>query len=83
MRLVELKSKYPAFFSRINKRLFGDRKYKIYKDFLVVEFSKQLGSNNFAGYNIYKINNDSLDYVKSIEKDYKQFIDNLIKEGAQ
>jgi hypothetical protein len=82
MTVKELKNKYKDFFDRANKRLFGDKGYKVYKGYLVIKFEKQIGKYKFAGYNIYKINNDSLDYVKSIEKNYQEFIDNLIKEGV-
>jgi hypothetical protein len=82
MTLQELRNKYKDFFNRANKRLFGDKKYRIYKNYLIIEFSKEIGKYKFAGYNIYKINYDSLDYIKSVEKNYKEFIDNLIKEGV-
>ena len=81
MTVKELKNKYKNFFNRANKRLFGDKGYRIYKDYLVIKFEKQIGKYQFAGFNIYKITNDSLQYLKTVN-DYKDYIDNL-KASAQ
>jgi len=81
MKLVELKSKYPAFFSKENRRLFGDKGYRIYKDYLIVKLSKTINNSKFEGFSIYKITNEGLQYLKFIKDNYKSYIDNL--KGAQ
>jgi hypothetical protein len=81
MTVKELKNKYKEFFSKANKRLFGDKKYRVYKDFLVIEFDKKIGNYQFKGFNVYEITSDNLRYLKTVNN-YKEYI-NSLKTSAQ
>ena len=52
--IAQFRARFPGFFSKSNRAFFGDQKYSVYKDFLIIKTTKKLSVGSFTEHVAYR-----------------------------